>query len=199
MDSSDDDGIVAQTTIVKKEKKPRTEAQRQATAKALEALAKARQQKREEQKRAKSAPLTQSGLHRTKAKVATEEYPQEQELPPPPPPRRMTTIPESTPTDNMRSVMDELANLRNELKGLRTPPEPKAKPRKSQTTYGKPRARVVVEEESEEEEEEPVIVRRKKKNTNGSKTHTPMEQRNQVQPRETDTNALLQSIFFRNY
>ena len=87
----------------------------------------------------------------------------------------------------MMSFMSEINTLRNELKSLSSKPE------------RKPKKKVIIEETSSEEEEEAVVVRRKKKNTNGTPVKVPTDAKNQVIAKETDANALLQSIFFRNY
>jgi hypothetical protein len=194
MNSSDEDQPISQTTtITTKPKKERTEAQKQATAKALEALAKAREAKKlAKQNEAtttirKTTTIKQVAPKKKANQPLTEEVIEEDEVPQVPTkkqPKETPAIPNDT---SMLFFMKEINNLRNELKTLSS-----AKPEKK-------KKKVIIEESSSESEEEAVVVRRKKKNTNGTPVKVPTDAKNQVSPKETDSNALLQSIFFRNY
>ncbi len=188
MNSSDEEQPISQTTsITTKPKKERTEAQKQATARALEALAKAREAKKVAKQKEATTTIrktTTTKVVMPKKKVAESEGEEVIEEQPSLPTKKKNPSP--TESNMMLSFMNEINNLRNEVKTLSTKPEKKKK-------------KVIIEESSSESEEDAVVVRRKKKNANGSAVKVPTEAKHQVAVKDTDSNALLQSIFFRNY
>jgi hypothetical protein len=146
--SDSEDESPTMTVIEKKTKKPRSEAQKKATAKALEIL----NQRRAEKWKLKQAELEAREQVQKEAMIEEAKADERKKLEA----RKKTVAPirkevEPTPTSDTADFLSVLSDLRDEVKSLHKKVANKPK-----------KVRVVEEQESEEEE---VVIRKKKPNT----------------------------------
>lgn len=177
MDSDNEQVEQASTTVIvgTKVKKERTEAQKQATAKALEALAKARDDKRKAKEGATTTTVkkTIKTTVKPKSSLPTSIKVVEQE----PEPISLPLAPRRQPPKETPSIKDELEAFKHEMRGMLLATAPKKK------------KKTIIVEDSESSDDEPVVV--KKKTT--KKTEAP------TAPAPADNSEMLRSIFYRNY
>lgn len=184
---SDDE--YATSEIPEKPKRERTEAQKRATAKALDALAQAREAKKTEK-----APTVVKRTTTT-TKMIAKPAPKPVQRPPP-----QNTIQyeddEPIPVKKSKPIPIPRSNYDEEINGLKEGlydivnylEEKEFKKADKQSR----KKRVVVESDSSESEEEEVVVKKKKKMAKKPEA-TPDYKMN-----TNDPQAILQSIFFRN-
>jgi len=164
-----------------KQKKPRTEAQKKATAKALEALAEHRQKKWAEKEEA---------VAKTPKGKTTVPTPTSRPVPiPPPSTPAEPPAPKLTYEDDINALRAELQALKKAPKGKpKAPPRNRVKESKDMADY----------EDEESEEEEEVVVVRKPKKVVKRVVRKVYEEEEDEQKHPYMNNDVLQSIFFRN-
>ena len=179
------DSEPATTEIPAKPRKERTEAQKRATAKALEALALHREAKRAEKEKAtvvKRTTTTTKVMPKPKAKAP--EPVEEEEYEPPP---RVPSIPRQAkplppPIVNTYDITDDIKAIRQYVEAKKV--------RKSKKEPPTIDLHPVFDSSSESEEE---VVVKKKKKPSKAPPPTPEHHLNNGDPQ-----AMLQSIFWRN-
>lgn len=163
-----------------KQKKPRTEAQKKATAKALEALAEHRQKKWAEKEEA---------VAKTPKGKTTVPTPATRPTPVPPPTEPVAEPAPASYEDDIKALKAELQALKKVPKGKpKAPPRNRIKESKNMADYDY--------EESEEEEE--VVVVRKPKKVVKRVVRKVYEEEEDEEKHPYMNNDVLQSIFFRN-
>jgi len=187
-----DDEYETTNVVAEKPKRERTEAQKRATAKALEALAQHREAKKREKETGKATVVKRTT---TTTKVVPKSTPrspapreaiEERSVPEegyePAPVRRMPSIPKAPERNYMAEDIEELKNhMRNVVEYVETK---KKKPAKKVPTIN---LRPVFDDSSEEEEEEVQEAPKKKKT---AKAPEPVN--------NYDPQHMLKSIFWRN-
>jgi hypothetical protein len=180
-----DDEYETTNVVTEKPKRERTEAQKRATAKALEALAVHREAKKREKEAGKATVVkrtttTTKVVPKSKPRPAPEEAIEEA----PAPVRRMPSIPKAPERNYMAEDLEELkTHMRNVVEYVEA--KKSKKPAKKVPTIN---LRPVFDEDSSEEEEEEAPVVQKKK-----KAMKAPEPTNNYDPQD-----MLRSIFWRN-